>query len=263
MMPVVQPTQDIRDQIDALLNDIEQERGVRVLFAIESGSRAWGFASPDSDYDIRFLFAQPIEAYLSLRPKPDAFDLMDGDLDAGGWDIRKAAELMSRSNAPLLEWIDSPIVYREIPGTRDRLRALRARYFDAKKTCHHYLSMARGVWKNKLADVEQPRRKAYLYALRPLACIRYIELHGVVPSTEFDRVLESIDWPDDVRCAVASLVADKLVTREIGTSDPDPTLHAFIPQALSDAESSAERAKPNDVDYDALDRFVFDVILSR
>ena len=116
---------------------IEQEHRLRVLFACESGSRAWGFASSDSDFDVRFIYVRPAAHYLRLRPPPEAFDIHGNDdpdveLDLAGWDIRKAAELMRKSNGPLFEWLDSPIIYDQDSIITPRLLALREMYFDPK-----------------------------------------------------------------------------------------------------------------------------------
>src|SRR3546814_6400248 len=106
----------MRSRIEALLERIELEHGVRILFAVESGSRAWGFASADSDWDVRFVYARPAEYYLSLAPRRDVIELpIENGIDAGGWDIRKALSLLLNANPTLLEWLKSPIVYRRGP----------------------------------------------------------------------------------------------------------------------------------------------------
>ena len=195
-----------RPEIARRLRAVERDRGLRVLFACESGSRAWGFASTDSDFDVRFIYTMPVKSYLQLRPPKDAFDMhMDGDYDLAGWDIRKTAELLRKSNPPLLEWLDSPILYEADARIAPRLVALREMYFDPKKTSYHYLSLAAGIWKKYLADDPTPKRKKYLYILRPLACIRFIELHNAQPPTLFDTVLEAIDWPAEAMAAVETL----------------------------------------------------------
>ena len=103
--------------IEALLSEVERKHGVRILYACESGSRAWGFASPDSDFDIRFLYARKNSEYLHVFEGGDTIEIpIEDDLDPGGWDVRKAAALLSKSNGALVEWLHSPIVYRRVPG---------------------------------------------------------------------------------------------------------------------------------------------------
>src|SRR3954452_13450282 len=109
-------TKTVRDQILKRLEEAEAEHGVRILYACESGSRAWGFASPDSDYGVRFIYAQPRNWYLSFdverRRDVIEYPIVD-DIDQSGWDVRKALYLFTRNNGALLEWLHSPIVYLE------------------------------------------------------------------------------------------------------------------------------------------------------
>lgn len=95
------------------LNEIEEKENVKILHAVESGSRAWGFASPDSDYDVRFIYVRKKEDYLTLCEKSDVIEWqLDETLDINGWDLKKALQLFHKSNATLFEWSNSPIVYR-------------------------------------------------------------------------------------------------------------------------------------------------------
>lgn len=252
-----------RPEIARRLRAVEQERGLRILFACESGSRAWGFASTNSDFDVRFIYTMPVESYLQLRPPKDAFDLhTDGDYDLAGWDIRKTAELMRKSNPPLLEWLDSPIIYEADGHISSRLIELRETYFDPKKTAFHYLSLAAGIWKKYLADDPTPKRKKYLYILRPLACIRFIELHNAQPPTLFDRVLGAIDWPDEAMSAVNDLVVAKRAAEELGQMPADPVLTRHIPLWLEAAERTAEALPTNDTPTASLDQLIWDAVLT-
>lgn len=251
-----------RPEITRRLRAVETERGLKVLFACESGSWAWGFASTDSDFDVRFIYTMPVESYLQLRPPKDAFDMhMDGDYDLAGWDIRKTAELLRKSNPPLLEWLDSPIMYEADDRITPRLIDLRETYFDPKKTAYHYLSLAAGIWKKYLADDPTPKRKKYLYILRPLACIRYIQLHNTQPPTLFDAVLEAIDWPVEAMDAVNRLVASKRAAEELGQMPADPVFSRYIPQWLGEAERIAEALPTNDAPTDELDKLIWDSLL--
>ncbi len=251
----------VRESVLQLLTRIERQRRLRVLFACESGSRAWGFASSDSDYDVRFIYAYRPAEYVGLKAPVGAFDQQEpGDIDLGGWDIRKTAELMRRSNPPLMEWLASPIIYRAESAPLASLRQLARWYFDPLKAAHHYLSMARNVWKGHLESEPQPVRKKYLYALRPLACIRYIALHRAQPPTAFAQVLAAIDWPREVMDAVHALVRDKRAGVELGRGHPDVILNRYISRWLNEGDAVAAALPTNDRDNEALDRFVADVI---
>ena len=130
--------------IQALLDRIERQHGVTIPYACESGSRAWGFASPDSDYDIRFIFVRPEKTYLSVLDGNESIDLpLEGELDAGGWDVRKAARLLGKSNGALIEWLHSPVVYRSEPGFRERWQSTARAVFSPRASRDHYHGLAK------------------------------------------------------------------------------------------------------------------------
>ena len=153
-------------EIQQLLERIERDHGIRILYACESGSRAWGFASPDSDYDIRFIFVRPEHSYLSVQEGLESIDLpLEGELDAGGWDVRKAIRLLGKSNGALVEWLHSPIVYRNEGGFRERWQDTARAVFAPRASSDHYRGLAKQMVLGKL-DSENVRAKDYLYALR-------------------------------------------------------------------------------------------------
>lgn len=247
----------VRPEVARRLRAVELSHNLRVLFACESGSRAWGFASTDSDFDVRFIFTRPTHDYLSLTPPKDAFDLhQDQDFDLAGWDIRKTAELMRRCNPPLMEWLDSPIIYEADDIVSPKLIELRDVYFDAKKAAHHYLSLAAGIWRKYLQDEPNPVRKKYLYVLRPLACIRFIELHRTQPPTLFDSVLDKIDWTEAVRDAIARLIEQKRSAGELGSQPADPVLTSHIVASLEESERIAAELPVNETPTRALNELI-------
>ncbi len=231
----------VRAEVARRLDAIESEDGVRIVFACESGSRAWGFASTDSDYDVRFIYVRPRDWYLSIdmERRRDVIERpVDAVWDINGWDLRKALGLLRKSNPPLLEWLDSPIVYRERGPVAAQLRELAATYY-SPRACHfHYLQMAKGNFREYLKG-ETVWRKKYFYLLRPLLACRYIERGlGQVPM-EFDVLVErTLDEPD-VREAVARLLVEKRAGSELGRGPADPVLSAFI-----DAEVARHQAAP-------------------
>src|SRR5689334_14501823 len=135
------------DEIKNRLFEIEHQEKIQIFYACESGSRAWGFPSEDSDYDVRFLYVRPSEWYLSIdvEEKPDVIERpITDELDISGWDLRKALKLLRKSNPPLLEWLSSPIVYLEKLSIADRMRKLVPEYYSPKACLYHYLHMAQG-----------------------------------------------------------------------------------------------------------------------
>lgn len=143
--------EEMRDMIRQQLKQIEQEEQVRIIYACESGSRAWGFPSQDSDYDVRFLYVRPLEWYLSIEDKRDVIERPISDqLDINGWDLRKALKLFRKSNPPLLEWLQSPIQYDEQYSVAQHIRALSPLTFSPKSCMYHYLNMAKGNFRDYL-----------------------------------------------------------------------------------------------------------------
>jgi len=128
---------DVKQQIETELQRIEQEEGVKIIYACESGSRAWGFPSKDSDYDVRFIYIRPVEWYLSIFEKRDVIErpIISDMLDINGWDLKKALNLFRKSNPPLLEWLQSPIVYLEKGSVAEHIRRLSPLTFSRARAC--------------------------------------------------------------------------------------------------------------------------------
>jgi predicted nucleotidyltransferase len=164
----------MKNRILKELHNIEQTHGVKIIYACESGSRAWGFESKDSDYDVRFIYAHPNDWYLSIAEKKDVIEIpVDEELDISGWDIRKSLRLLRKSNSPLLEWLSSPIVYKNVGAAVCPFYALSKRAFLPEPSCHHYLSMARSSIA-KFQNEQDVKIKSYLYAARTILCCKWI-----------------------------------------------------------------------------------------
>lgn len=163
----------MRDSILEELFTIERERGVRVLFAVESGSRAWGMASPDSDYDVRFVYARPEEGYLRLEEVRDTIEWkLDETYDIVGWDLCKFLRLMRGSNPTVFEWLESPIIYREVPVFA-HVRSMSKRCHSRKASAFHYLGMAKEDEK-RFSRGDTVSAKTYLYAVRAILSARWV-----------------------------------------------------------------------------------------
>lgn len=215
---------EIRDA----LTQLEDEHGVRVLFAVESGSRAWGFASPDSDFDVRFVYVHPVEHYLSIRERRDVIEAeLPGDLDLAGWDLRKALGLLAKSNPSLHEWLASPIVYRRDEGFMAEFVPLAQQWLSEEALLKHYLSMARTNW-NAYLQGETVARKKYLYVFRPVLAARWIEKGLGAPPMLFSDLRAQTLNDSQVGAALDRLLEDKARNVEMSLAPRDPHLHGFL-----------------------------------
>lgn len=231
-----------------MLDRIEARHGVRIVYACESGSRAWGFASPDSDYDIRFLFVRPEKDYISVWEQADTIELpLENELDAGGWDLRKAARLLGKSNGALVEWLHSPVVYRCDPGFRDRWQSTANAVFSPKASREHYMGLARQMVLGKL-QAEKVRAKDYLYALRAVLCARWVADGNGIPPVPFDELVPTA--PGAVQALVPDLLAHKARTAESERMDRVKVLDEFLKRALEERLELADGGG----DKTALDR---------
>lgn len=227
---------DIRADILQRLQRAEDEHQVRILFAIESGSRAWGFASPNSDYDVRFVYAHPRDWYLAvdLEERRDVIEypIVD-DIDLNGWDVRKALRLLRKSNPALIEWLHSPITYREHGNFRQQAQTLLPEIYTSEKGLFHYRSMAGKNYRGYLKQDEVPLKK-YFYVLRPLLAARWIAAGRGVPPIEFERLLAMLG-PEEaqVRADIQLLLAKKRQAPELGRAAAVPSLNAFIEAELA------------------------------
>ena len=170
------------------LKSTELEKNITIFHAVESGSRAWGFASPDSDYDIRFIYKNSPDWYLSLWKKPDVIEFMtDQDLDGSGWDLAKALKLLAKSNAPLIEWLYSPIVYKTDNIVLNQMQVFAKDCFSPIATLHHYL----GTTKNfmEVCEVEHVKLKSYFYALRTALAGKWIIDNNSFPPVDFAELI--------------------------------------------------------------------------
>lgn len=202
------------DPIRAALAELEVRQGIKVLFAAESGSRAWGFASPDSDYDVRFIYAPPLSWYLSVEEPRDVIEAMlPSDLDLSGWALTKALRLYHKNNGALFEWLGSPVIYLEHGSLAQRLRDLLPRIFRQPAVYHHYWRTAVNVYETALV-ADPVKLKRMFYVLRPLLCCRYILEHKRQPPTAFaDLVAACLHDPTE-RQALADLQAEKVQVGE-------------------------------------------------
>jgi predicted nucleotidyltransferase len=229
---------DVVAAIDAELERMEREEKVALPLVIESGSRAWGFPSPDSDYDCRFIFVRREEDYLTLFPKRDVLEVpMTGELDINGWDLAKALRLMLKGNAVVLEWLRSPIAYRCNPEFRDGFLALARECADRRLIGRHYLHLGERQRRTYFGGGKTLALKKLFYALRPAAALRWLRLRPeeALPPMHFPTLMAECEPGEEVAAITADLIARKAETREIGTGPlPDP-VRAFIKEEFEAA----------------------------
>lgn len=229
--------------IDAHLHRIQSEQSVRLPLVIESGSRAWGFPSPDSDYDCRFIFVRTEDDYLSLQGKPDVIELApNGELDLNGWDLAKALKLMLKGNAVVLEWLRSPITYQVESQFRDDMLALAEECADRQLVGRHYLHLGERQRRTYFGDGKSVALKKLFYALRPAAALRWLRVHphAVVPPMHFPTLIAECDPPRDVEGLAEVLTARKSETRELGTGPLPQPVARFVEQEFAAARELFE-----------------------
>lgn len=245
------------------LRAIEAQHQVTILFACESGSRGWGFASPDSDYDVRFIYVNRLPWYLTVAPGRDVIELpISGDLDINGWDLRKALGLLRESNPTLLEWLRSPIVYREESEVMARFRALAEQTFSNATGWNHYASMAKKNFREHL-QADEVRYKKYLYVLRPLLAARWIRTQPGVPPMRFAELAQhTLDPVADAAliAEINALLEVKMRAGEAATSPRWPGIHAFIESELARNAQEPVQALPTK-GAAALDAMLFDTVM--
>lgn len=224
----------MNDRILESILQIEKEENVRILYACESGSRAWGFASADSDYDVRFIYVRPREWYLSiyLEHKRDVIEKPITDLlDINGWDLRKALRLFRKSNPPLMEWLISPIVYHAYSSISDQMREMARRYYSPRNSIFHYSHMARGNYREYLTG-QRVWIKKYFYVLRPLLAIRWIESgRGIVPM-EFEVLVNRLLPDAALKSEIKQLLEAKRAGEELDYAPPMPAISEYVKEEI-------------------------------
>ena len=218
-------------QIDETLASVEHNYNSRILLAIESGSRAWGFPSPDSDYDCRFVYVRRLSDHLSPWIPRDVIETpLVGDMDVNGWDLGKALKLMLKGNAVIVEWLMSPIVYKGNSQFRSELLALANAHTDRAAIGKHYLHLGLRQRNTYFADGKDAALKKIFYALRPAAALRWMRLHPAsqFPPMHFPTLLDQCDPPDQIVPIVTDMLARKALTNELGAGQLPEPIRRFI-----------------------------------
>ena len=220
----------MKNAIIEKLLEIEQKENVRILHAVESGSRAWGFESPDSDYDVRFIYVRDVDFYLRLGKTKDVIEWqLDEVFDVNGWDLQKALRLLHSSNPTLFEWNNSPIVYKtteEWGNIKEEIN----KCFSAKSGLYHYLNTAKSNYREYLKG-EMVRLKKYFYVIRPILACKWILEKNSPPPVLFEELMNAVLEPE-LKGMVENLIETKMKTPEIGEGKKIEKLNEYIEENL-------------------------------
>ena len=225
----------IEETIKEKLSEVEEKHNVKIIYACESGSRAWGFASPDSDYDVRFVYVRDVRDYLKLEGIRDVIEYELNDIyDINGWDIKKLLLLLAKSNPVIFEWADSPVVYRTT-GDWDRVKTIMPEYFSEKRMLYHYLSIVKNQLRAYFKE-DSVILKKYLYALRPIFACRWILEKKSPPPTLFSK-LYTDSLPVEIEDDFMRLLEAKKHNLEKTEGKRIKTLDDFIQKNIADIEA--------------------------
>lgn len=251
----------MKREIDRRLSAVVADEGVRLLLAVESGSRAWGFPSPDSDYDVRFIYVRPRAWYLGLEPDRDVIEQpISDDIDLNGWDVRKTLGLMLKSNAVVSEWLSSPIRYRPDDPTAVRLAELVNRTFNPRGVAQHYANLGKNAAQRWLGGTEDVPVKRYFYALRPALAIRALRLDPTrPPPMNLQELVAKSQVAPAIADSINDLVEAKSRTRELGNACRVPELDGLIRDELSRTAEAPERQISDD-DRKAANQFFLELV---
>lgn len=228
----------MRETILKSLEKVEDQFNVKILYACESGSRAWGFPSKDSDYDVRFIYVHKKEDYLTIDQmgigsKRDVIELPINDLlDITGWELTKALKLFRKSNPPLLEWLRSEIVYYQAFSTIEQMQELSKSIFAPDSCIHHYLNMASNNFREYLQG-EEVRIKKYFYVLRPVLAAKWIEQYNEFPPLEFPKLLDNLIPEGELKNEINTLLKRKLAGEELDQERKIQVINQFLTEEIA------------------------------
>lgn len=249
----------MKTTIQEKLREIEHTEGVKILYSCESGSRAWGFPSPDSDFDVRFIYYRPMEEYLTIKPQKDHLSYPVDELwDVDGWDISKVLALIVKSNTTPFEWLQSPIQYRENPEFRDELWQICQHYFCKRSNIHHYLGIARGAMET-MADGKIGIKKLF-YILRPvLSALWCADRDSIAPM----NIVPLMDLlPSKLQTEVSSLIEYKASKDEGFKIRIDKSLYTWINETVEHCTEVASQTEKQVFDMTEADEFFRKIILA-
>lgn len=250
---------DIRKEIEEKLCEIEQKENVRVLYAVESGSRAWGVESPDSDYDVRFIYVRHKDDYLSLQEKKDVIEWqLDEVLDINGWDLKKTLLQFHKGNATLFEWANSPIVYKTTDEWKEIYETSK-KYFLEKVALYHYYGTAKSTF-NQYLQEDKVKYKKYIYALRPLLACKFIEDNHSIPPVRFEDLLKQ-RLSAELLTEIEEMLEIKAKSDEKALNPKLPVIQRYIEEEIARyGQISKDMADDRKEEWEALDSVFLKVV---
>jgi predicted nucleotidyltransferase len=246
--------------IKHILTEIEAKKKIKILYACETGSRAWGFPSPDSDFDIRFMYMHERDWYLSLGVRKDTVEIMDGDLDITGWDLRKSMTLLKKSNAPLIERFNSPIEYFAVPDFKEEFKKLIAEYYSPIAVFFHHHSLAKKFWE-ELKDKEEVKLKNYFYLIRSLLACNWIIQDNTVLPMHIEGPMQYVE--DEYKERLRTLIALKATVEEKYLHPKEEKLNDWIVNLFDTIESAKGKLVANKKDIGLLNEFFIKMLYAK
>lgn len=248
------------ENIKKILREIAGKKNVRILYACETGSRAWGFPSPDSDYDVRFIYMHERDWYLSLSQKKDTIEHMDGDLDITGWDLKKCLTLLKKSNVPLIERFQSPIEYYAGPGFRDEFKKLVESYYSPTAVFFHHYSLARKFWED-IKEQDEFKLKNFFYLVRSLLSCNWILQDKSVLPMHIEGLMKYVD--DEIACKLRELIHLKAGVGEKYFHTKDSLLNEWIEEAFAVLEPAGPNLGVNKTGMTLLNEFFLKMLYAK
>ena len=246
--------------IKHILTEIEKNKNIKILYACETGSRAWGFPSPDSDFDIRFMYMHERDWYLSLSVRKDTIEIMDGDLDITGWDLKKSLILLKKSNAPLIERFNSPIEYFAVPGFKEEFKKLICNYYSPIAVFFHHHSLAKKFWE-ELKDKEEIKLKSYFYLIRSLLSWNWIIKDDTVLPMHIEGLMKYVE--EEYKEKLRVLIALKATVGEKYLHKKEEQLNEWILSLFENIEARKEKLAVNNADIGLLNEFFLKMLYAK
>lgn len=246
------------------LRNIETEYDVRILLAVESGSRAWGFESGNSDWDVRFIYVHKPEWYFKVEDQRDVIELLyEDNVDIVGWELRKALSLLKRSNPSLLEWLHSPKVYYMDEDFRKRIKAIEDDYFNPTRSMYHYNHIYSKHNEPYLQNEEYPM-KPFFYYLRGILACKWIEMYKTLPPVPFDELVNATVEDKGTREKIDKLIEIKRSGQEHNLTVVDKDLMEYAKHWADyyDKNVGCFRPDMNATTADKLDSILYDMVMA-
>lgn len=251
---------DMKKEISDRLEEIEKKENVKIIYAVESGSRAWGVESPDSDYDVRFVYVRKKEDYLKINEMRDVIEWqLDEVLDINGWDLKKTLVQFHKGNATLFEWANSPVVYRTTTEWEEIYKSCK-QFFSVKTSLYHYHGTANSTFRQYLQG-DEVKYKKYIYALRPILACKYIENNHTVPPVKFSDLLKQ-NLPKELSEEIDEMLAIKLKSDEKDMNPKMPVIQKYIEDEIVRYEQISKNMEDDrNPDWEVLNKTFLKVLM--